>query len=57
MQVAQYGLAVLEEKQTLKQQYDELETLYETTKTDFECAKEVGIVHSLLEQNQIKHDP
>lgn len=41
VQAAEYGLAVLEEKQTLQQQYDDLETVYETTKNDFECAKEV----------------
>ena len=41
MQAAEYGLAVLEEKQHLQLQYDELETLYETTRTEFDCAKQV----------------
>ena len=42
MQAAQYGLAVLEEKQQLQQQYEELEAFHETAKHDLECAKEVS---------------
>ena len=44
MQAAEYGLAVLEEKQQLQQQYEELEALYETTRTEFDCAKQVTIL-------------
>ena len=42
VQAAEYGLAVLEEKQNLQAQYDELEGLYEKTLSEFECAKEVS---------------
>lgn len=41
IQAAEYGLAVLEEKQQLQQQCEDLEVLYDTTKHDLECAKEV----------------
>ena len=44
VQAAEYGLAVLEEKQNLQQQYEELESIYETTKHELECAKEVSHV-------------
>uniref|UniRef100_A0A8C0HMP1 Uncharacterized protein n=1 Tax=Buteo japonicus TaxID=224669 RepID=A0A8C0HMP1_9AVES len=36
IQAAEYGLAVLEEKQQLKQQYEELELEYETIRTEME---------------------
>lgn len=42
VQAAEYGLAVLEEKQQLQSQYDELETNFEALKTELSCAKEVG---------------
>lgn len=42
IQAAEYGLAVLEEKQQLKQQYEELELEYETVRTEMEQLKEVG---------------
>jgi len=41
IQAAEYGLAVLEEKQQLQQQCEELEALYDTTKHELDCAKEV----------------
>ncbi|KAL8212490.1 UNVERIFIED_CONTAM: hypothetical protein K2H54_048333 [Gekko kuhli] len=40
IQAAEYGLAVLEEKQQLKQQYEELELEYETIRTEMEQLKE-----------------
>jgi len=41
VQAAEYGLAVLEEKQQLQQQCEELESLYDATKHELDCAKEV----------------
>lgn len=41
IQAAEYGLAVLEEKQQLKQQYDELEIEYETVRQELDQLKEV----------------
>ena len=43
MQAAEYGLAVLEEKQQLQLQFEELEALYDTTRTELDCAKQVAI--------------
>ncbi|XP_069759553.1 protein bicaudal D homolog 1 isoform X2 [Narcine bancroftii] len=40
IQAAEYGLVVLEEKQSLKQQYDDLESAYETVKHELEQLKE-----------------
>nr|XP_020442373.1 protein bicaudal D homolog 2-like isoform X2 [Monopterus albus]XP_020442374.1 protein bicaudal D homolog 2-like isoform X2 [Monopterus albus]XP_020442375.1 protein bicaudal D homolog 2-like isoform X2 [Monopterus albus] len=40
IQAAEYGLAVLEEKQQLKQQYDELETEYEAVRQELDQLKE-----------------
>ncbi|XP_072181811.1 protein bicaudal D-like isoform X1 [Diadema setosum] len=40
IQAAEYGLVVLEEKQAIKQQYEDLELLYETSKQELEMAKE-----------------
>ncbi|XP_072123917.1 protein bicaudal D homolog 2 isoform X5 [Mobula birostris] len=45
IQAAEYGLVVLEEKQSLKQQYDELESAYETVRHELEQLKE-GTVHN-----------
>nr|XP_028574855.1 protein bicaudal D homolog 2 isoform X3 [Podarcis muralis] len=42
IQAAEYGLAVLEEKQQLKQQYEELELEYETIRTEMEQLKEIN---------------
>jgi len=41
VQAAEYGLAVLEEKQRLQQQIEEIESQYETVKHELDCAKEV----------------
>lgn len=41
VQAAEYGLAVLDEKQRLQEQYDELETLLESNKQELDCLKEV----------------
>ncbi|KYO29813.1 protein bicaudal D homolog 2 isoform X4 [Alligator mississippiensis] len=47
IQAAEYGLAVLEEKQQLKQQYEELELEYETVRTEMEQLKEAfGQAHT-----------
>ena len=48
LQAAQYGLVVLEEKQQLQQQCEELEGAYEAVKHELDCAKEVSqdaIIH------------
>ena len=42
IQAAEYGLVVLEEKQQLKQQYDDLEVEYETVRQELDLLKEVG---------------
>ena len=41
IQAAEYGLVVLEEKQAIKQQCEDLELLYETSKQELQIAKEV----------------
>ena len=41
LQAAEYGLVVLDEKQQLQQQYDDLETQLENTKSELQCVKEV----------------
>lgn len=41
IQAAEYGLAVLEEKQQLKQRFEELESEYETVKQELDQLKEV----------------
>lgn len=51
IQAAEYGLAVLEEKQQLKQQYDDLEIEHETVRQELDQLKEVGYsLHSYLIQ-------
>ncbi|XP_030828894.1 protein bicaudal D homolog 2 isoform X1 [Strongylocentrotus purpuratus] len=40
IQAAEYGLGVLEEKQSIKQQYEDLDLLYETSKQELQMAKE-----------------
>lgn len=42
IQAAEYGLVVLEEKQQLKQQYDDLEIEYESVRQELDQLKEVG---------------
>lgn len=44
IQAAEYGLAVLEEKQQLKQQYDDLEVEYEAVRQEMDQLKEVGCI-------------
>lgn len=44
VQAAEYGLAVLEEKQAIEQQFEELETGYEGIKHELDYAKEVWFV-------------
>ena len=46
LQAAEYGLVVLEEKQQLQAQFEDLETQYEAMKTELDCAKEVIISQS-----------
>ncbi|XP_028303107.1 protein bicaudal D homolog 2 isoform X2 [Gouania willdenowi] len=47
IQAAEYGLAVLEEKQQLKQRFDELESEYETVRHELDQLKEAfGQAHS-----------
>lgn len=43
VQAAEYGLVVLEEKQQLQAQYDELETQAETLKSELAFAREVSV--------------
>ncbi|XP_048738529.1 protein bicaudal D-like isoform X2 [Ostrea edulis] len=45
VQAAEYGLAVLEEKERLRQQIDEVEAQYETVKHELDCAKEALSKH------------
>ncbi|XP_054880489.1 protein bicaudal D homolog 2-like [Poeciliopsis prolifica] len=48
IQAAEYGLAVLEEKQQLKQRFDEMETEYETVRQELDQLKEAfGQAHSI----------
>ena len=42
VQAAEYGLVVLEEKQQLQTQYDDLESRFEALKAELECAREVS---------------
>lgn len=44
LQAAEYGLAVLEEKQQIQQQFEELESIYEGVKAELDCAKEVSVI-------------
>lgn len=46
IQAAEYGLAVLEEKQQLKQRFDELEAEYETVRQELDQLKEVTHPHA-----------
>lgn len=48
VQAAEYGLAVLEEKQELQDKLDELESKYDTTKHDLKQAKEVSYSYKCL---------
>lgn len=46
IQSAQLGLVLLEEKGSLQQRCDELESLYENTKHELEITQEVSALHS-----------
>ena len=46
VRAAEYGLAVLEEKNQLQQHCESLETLYDTTKHELQCTKHVSITDS-----------
>ncbi len=48
IQAAEYGLVVLEEKQALKAQYEDLELLYETTKQELQLAQEVTMLKFVI---------
>ena len=47
VRAAEYGLAVLEEKQHLQEQCDELQTLLENTKQELDSSKEVRIMYGI----------
>lgn len=51
VQAAEYGLAVLEEKQRLQEQYEDLETALDANKQELDCLKEV---HEQLKLEQEK---
>ena len=44
VQAAEYGLAVLEEKQTLQEKYDDLESAFEKGKYELSKAEEVTFI-------------
>lgn len=46
IQSAQLGLVLLEEKSSLQQRCDELESLYENTRHELEITQEVSGLHS-----------
>jgi len=50
VRAAEYGLAVLEEKNQLQQHCESLETLYDTTKHELQCTKHVSMTDSDSEQ-------
>ncbi|XP_052827767.1 protein bicaudal D isoform X1 [Octopus bimaculoides] len=60
LQAAQYGLDVLEEKQSLQHQYEDLESLYDATKNELECAKAALSKHQSTYRKQhevgIRHE-
>lgn len=53
IQAAEYGLVVLEEKQQLKQQYDDLEIDYEAVRRELDLLKEVGLPLKITEHAEI----
>lgn len=60
LQAAQYGLEVLEEKQHLQQQYEDLESIYDATKNELDCAKAALSKHQSTYRKQhevgIRHE-
>ena len=55
LQAAEYGLAVLEEKQTLQNQFDELEGIFESTKHELDLAKKVCFVYTFTKSPYVSH--
>jgi len=55
VQAAEYGLAVLEEKQILQQLYDDLEVIYETTRQELDLARGVSIMILILKRRQLSN--
>ena len=51
-QAAEYGLVVLEEKQALQQQHDELSSLYESTKNELETSVNVSPEYESTPENE-----
>lgn len=51
IQAAEYGLAVLEEKQKIQDKYEELETTYDSKNKELERAKEVCFFFLLKNKN------
>ena len=51
VRAAEYGLAVLEEKNQLQQHCESLEALYDTTKHELQCTKNVSITDSAIQYN------
>jgi len=49
VRAAEYGLAVLEEKNQLQHHCENLETLYDTTKHELQCTKHVSVTDSVPE--------
>ena len=47
-QAAEYGLVVLEEKQNLQIQFEELSSLYESTKRELENSTDVSSIIQIL---------
>jgi protein bicaudal D len=43
IQSAQYGLVLLEEKQALEQKVEELDTMYESTRSELDITQEVRL--------------
>ena len=52
---AEYGLVLLEEKQALAGQIEELNNLYDTARRELETAVEVGQLQSYRERDSIGH--
>lgn len=48
IQAAEYGLVVLEEKQQLKQRYDDLESDYESVRQELDQLKEVQKARAMV---------
>lgn len=49
IQSAQYGLGLLEEKKSLLQRCEELESLYENTRNELDITQEVSVIFNILD--------